>query len=267
VIDNGYETPSIDSVRKGLGSVRVAAGRCGRFAWRVGDGIPDFRMMSWMSGARCHACGCWRDTMMLMTTPSLCVIGDIAIDTQTRVLVNLADRAQKYLSCNEFQLLLLLVEGTQTKEALIERIWGGRGIVVTDASYYQLVTRLRHSFEAVGLARNRIRTIPRYGLELVRQPAPATEAKAHADEPVDDAGDNPAAHEPSEQGATLMEEAVPSVISARSTSVWRRFFMRGLVVGCVVIGAASAWAVSSGIGSAAARDVGAVGVLHALLTR
>ncbi|WP_157768031.1 winged helix-turn-helix domain-containing protein [Burkholderia ambifaria] len=191
-----------------------------------------------------------------MTTPSLCVIGDIAIDTQTRVLVNLADRAQKYLSCNEFQLLLLL----------IERIWGGRGIVVTDASYYQLVTRLRHSFEAVGLARNRIRTIPRYGLELVRQPAPTTDAETHADEPVDDAGGNPAAHEPAEEGATLTEEVVPSVISARSTSVWRQFFMRGLVAGCVVIGAASAWAVSSAICSAPASDGGA-GMLHAPLAR
>ncbi|WP_407973151.1 transcriptional regulator (plasmid) [Burkholderia pyrrocinia] len=196
-----------------------------------------------------------------MTTPSLCVIGDIAIDTQTRVLVNLADRAQKYLSCNEFQLLLLLVEGTHTKEALIERIWGGRGIVVTDASYYQLVTRLRHSFEAVGLARTRIRTIPRYGLELIRCPTPVTEG--HADEPVDNAGEDRAVHEQSEEGALLTEGAEqPCLIGRRSTSVWRRLCMRGLFVGCVVIGGASAWAVSAGMCSVRAIDVAAAHVLH-----
>ncbi|WP_175924604.1 winged helix-turn-helix domain-containing protein [Burkholderia latens] len=110
-----------------------------------------------------------------MSTPSMRVVGDIAFDTQTRVLVNLADQAQKYLSCHEFRLLELLADGAQAKQTLMERIWGERGIVVSDASYYQLVMRLRHSFEEVGLSRARIRTIPRYGLELIRQLGPPCE--------------------------------------------------------------------------------------------
>ncbi|KVC71767.1 hypothetical protein WI75_25640 [Burkholderia ubonensis] len=101
------------------------------------------------------------------------VMGDIAYDIQTRVLVNLADQSLKYLSRNESLLLQLLIEGPQTKEVLIEHIWGARGLVVTDASYYQLVTRLRRSFEAIGLSRDRLQTIPRYGLGLVPE---ATEA-------------------------------------------------------------------------------------------
>ncbi|WP_156437326.1 MULTISPECIES: hypothetical protein [unclassified Burkholderia] len=107
--------------------------------------------------------------MMHPAAPSMHVMGDIAFDTQTRVLVNLVDQSLKYLSLNESLLLQQLFDGPQTKEALIECIWGARGVVVTDASYYQLVTRLRRSFEAIGLPRDLIRTIPRYGLELARQ--------------------------------------------------------------------------------------------------
>lgn len=84
-----------------------------------------------------------------------------------RMLSNPATGDQKFLSRNEARLLGLLLEGPQTKEALIHRVWGELGVVVTDASYYQLVTQVRNSFEELSLSRKILRTIPRYGLELV----------------------------------------------------------------------------------------------------
>ncbi|HDR9109859.1 winged helix-turn-helix domain-containing protein [Burkholderia vietnamiensis] len=84
-----------------------------------------------------------------------------------RMLSNPATGDQKFLSRNEARLLELLLEGPQTKEALIHRVWGELGVVVTDASYYQLVTQVRNSFEELSLSRKILRTIPRYGLELV----------------------------------------------------------------------------------------------------
>ncbi|KVM80858.1 hypothetical protein WJ60_27065 [Burkholderia ubonensis] len=83
------------------------------------------------------------------------------------MLANAQSGQCKFLSRNEFRLLQLLMDGPQTKETLIERIWTDRNVIVTDASYYQLVTQLRNSFDELGLPKRLIRTIPRYGLELV----------------------------------------------------------------------------------------------------
>ncbi|WP_197422779.1 winged helix-turn-helix domain-containing protein [Burkholderia sp. ABCPW 14] len=91
----------------------------------------------------------------------------IAFHLEARMLGNPASGEQKFLSRNEARLLELLLEGPQTKEALIQRVWGEHGVVVTDASYYQLVTQVRNSFEELGLPRKLIHTIPRYGLELL----------------------------------------------------------------------------------------------------
>lgn len=100
--------------------------------------------------------------------------GKFSFESDTRVIVNLEGAAKKYLSKNESMLLACLLDGRQAKEKLMSSVWFDRGVVVTDASYYQLVTQLRKSFEEVGLPKGAIKTIPRYGLELAVQPAPAT---------------------------------------------------------------------------------------------
>ncbi|MGF6649472.1 DNA-binding winged helix-turn-helix (wHTH) protein [Paraburkholderia youngii] len=84
----------------------------------------------------------------------------------TRTLGNISSGARTFLSRNQARLLELLFEGPRTKEVLMSRIWGDQGVIVSDASYYQLVAQLRHAFEMIGLPRLWIRTIPRYGLEL-----------------------------------------------------------------------------------------------------
>jgi DNA-binding winged helix-turn-helix (wHTH) protein len=92
---------------------------------------------------------------------------DMVFDSTTRILANPKSGQQKYLSRNESRLLQRLWEGPQTKEALIQHIWTSVGVIVTDASYYQLVTQLRNSLDQLGLPKQLVRTIPRYGLELL----------------------------------------------------------------------------------------------------
>lgn len=95
-----------------------------------------------------------------------CQWGQMAIDPNTRVIANVENQRQKYVSKNELVLLQCLIEGPQAKETLIQRIWFDLGLVVTDASYYQLVAQLRNSLAEIGLPKSLIKTIPRYGLEL-----------------------------------------------------------------------------------------------------
>ncbi|KVT54036.1 hypothetical protein WK55_22140 [Burkholderia ubonensis] len=186
------------------------------------------------------------------------VMGDIAYDIQTRVLVNLADQSLKYLSRNESLLLQLLLEGPQTKEALIEHIWGARGIVVTDASYYQLVTRLRRSFEAIGLSRDRIRTIPRYGLGLVRdatETAPIglaqsreTEDEGRPDEPeavVEPRMSGMASAETDQSLDELLSPELEHVRPARESHarLLQRTSTRFVLVAMLVVGTCVSWSV------------------------
>ncbi|VVE52296.1 hypothetical protein PHO31112_04774 [Pandoraea horticolens] len=105
-----------------------------------------------------------------MTNEQLLASGtriDMIFDSTTRILANSKNGQQKYLSRNESRLLQQLLGGPQTKEALIQHIWTSVGVVVTDASYYQLVTQLRNSLDQLGLPKQLVRTIPRYGLELL----------------------------------------------------------------------------------------------------
>lgn len=71
------------------------------------------------------------------------------------------------LGSNEGDMLLALLEGITDKEALISRVWGGRGLVVSDSSYYKTVHALRASFVGIGLSRDSLKTLPKRGLVLL----------------------------------------------------------------------------------------------------
>ena len=71
------------------------------------------------------------------------------------------------LGSNEGDMLLALLEGITEKEALISRVWGGRGLVVSDSSYYKTVHALRSSFVEIGLSRDSLKTLPKRGLVLL----------------------------------------------------------------------------------------------------
>jgi DNA-binding winged helix-turn-helix (wHTH) protein len=96
--------------------------------------------------------------------------GRFSFDAETRTVTNLESGAVKYLSKNEAVLLECLLSGIQTKEKLMRKVWFDRGVVVTDASYYQLATQLSKGFAEVGLPKYGIKTIPRYGLVLAVKP-------------------------------------------------------------------------------------------------
>lgn len=128
--------------------------------------------------------------------------GPLAIDPDTRVIANAESKQQKYVSKNELVLLQCLIEGPQAKENLIQRIWFDLGLVVTDASYYQLVAQLRNSLAEIGLPKSLVRTIPRYGLELVGPKDTPVETGGGEEETdggkEEDTGADPAAGAPQE---------------------------------------------------------------------
>lgn len=71
------------------------------------------------------------------------------------------------LSSNEGHLLLALIEGATDKEDLISRVWGDRGLIVSDSSYYKALHTLRHYLSEVGLDRSILKTLPRRGVVLL----------------------------------------------------------------------------------------------------
>jgi DNA-binding winged helix-turn-helix (wHTH) protein len=71
------------------------------------------------------------------------------------------------LAANEAELLLILMRGIATKQAVIEQIWESKGMFVTEGSYHQLVRSLRLKLEEQGVAGSLIKTLPRLGLKFV----------------------------------------------------------------------------------------------------
>ncbi|KWB79431.1 winged helix-turn-helix domain-containing protein [Burkholderia ubonensis] len=71
------------------------------------------------------------------------------------------------LTANETELLLLLMDGVASKQAVIERIWESKGMFVSEGSYHQLVRSLRVKLEERGVAGGLIKTLPRLGLRFV----------------------------------------------------------------------------------------------------
>ena len=108
--------------------------------------------------------------------------GRFSFEESVRLVVNLQSSVKKYLSKNEAVMLACLLSGVQSRERLMSAIWFDRGVVVTNASYYQLIAQLRKSFEEVGLPKDAIKTIPRFGLELdVRRGAADNGASSSGD--------------------------------------------------------------------------------------
>lgn len=63
--------------------------------------------------------------------------------------------------------MLALIEGATDKEDLISRVWGDRGLIVSDSSYYKALHTLRHYLSEVGLDRSILKTLPRRGVVLL----------------------------------------------------------------------------------------------------
>jgi hypothetical protein len=80
------------------------------------------------------------------------------------------------LNFRESILLRLLVEDRVRKQAVIDAAWGDNGVIVTDASYHQLVRSLRKKFAEIGLPAQSIKTLPRFGLEYLREHPPGDAA-------------------------------------------------------------------------------------------
>lgn len=76
-------------------------------------------------------------------------------------------RQSAVLGSNESDLLLALIAGVTDKEQLISRVWGERGLVISDSSYYKTLHMLRAHFADVGLPRDSLKTLPRRGVVLL----------------------------------------------------------------------------------------------------
>jgi cholera toxin transcriptional activator len=91
--------------------------------------------------------------------------GDCYYDAQTMTLSR--SGRSVCLGSNESDLLLALIDGITDKEQLISRVWGDRGLVISDSSYYKTLHMLRAHFADVGLPRDSLKTLPRRGVVLL----------------------------------------------------------------------------------------------------
>jgi cholera toxin transcriptional activator len=91
--------------------------------------------------------------------------GDCYYDAQTMTLSR--SGRSVCLGSNESDLLLALIDGITDKEQLISRVWGDRGLVISDSSYYKTLHLLRAHFADVGLPRDSLKTLPRRGVVLL----------------------------------------------------------------------------------------------------
>lgn len=71
------------------------------------------------------------------------------------------------ISESETNLLLAFYKGLFKKDDLIGWVWGRKGVVVSDASYYKLINQLRNTFDKIGLPSSSVVTRPKVGVELV----------------------------------------------------------------------------------------------------
>jgi cholera toxin transcriptional activator len=92
---------------------------------------------------------------------------DIFFNAHAEQLVSVT--ATVSLNFRESILLRMLLADRVKKQAVIDAAWGNNGVVVTEASYHQLVRSLRKKFEEIGLPAQSIKTLPRFGLEYLRE--------------------------------------------------------------------------------------------------
>ncbi|WP_338579336.1 hypothetical protein [Pseudomonas sp. ML2-2023-6] len=120
---------------------------------------------------------------------------------------------QTTLTSNEGHLLLALIEGVTDKEDLIRRVWGDRGLIVSDSSYYKALHTLRHYLSEVGLDRSVLKTLPRRGVVLlltIEKTSSENNADTHGHEPPYELPDNTA----TESGPNVSETSPSAPITA-----------------------------------------------------
>src|ERR1700722_4159527 len=89
-------------------------------------------------------------------------------DLQQLRLTNLLTGRECALTHNEGLLLQALADGISAKHDLIHEVWTRHHAVVTENSYYQLVSLLRKSFGTIDLP-GTIVTLPRKGISIAHQ--------------------------------------------------------------------------------------------------
>lgn len=102
------------------------------------------------------------------------------------------------LSENSYRFLILLLEGENDKQKIINQIWHEQRGVVSDSSYYGQIYTLRKSFELVGLSSSLIKTIPRRGVKYVGKVSRDNEEllTAHADDAYSESTPPPSGAQP-----------------------------------------------------------------------
>jgi len=147
----------------------------------------------------------------------------IFFDRRAGQLVSAA--ATVALNFRESMLLQLLLADRVRKQAVIAMAWGDNGTIVTEASYHQLVRSLRKKFEAIGLSAQSIKTLPRFGLEYLRElPVPEPDPTP----PV-------VATLPCRPDAGAEAPALPESGSAPTAAAWpwRPFFLGAPLLICI----------------------------------
>lgn len=130
------------------------------------------------------------------------------------------------LTANETELLCILMQGTASKQVVIEQIWESKGLFVTEGSYHQLVRALRVKLDEQGIPPTQVKTLPRLGLrflgfaELLDASPPSPDAHAASASPPPPASSEPEpAAAPAGAQAALAEAIAPSVpIAPRASS-------------------------------------------------
>lgn len=172
------------------------------------------------------------------------LIEDRVIFNCHHMTLTLADRTTE-LTANEADLLVMVLKGLATKAAVMQQLWGDKGLVVTDSSYHQLVRAVRARLEEHGISGTLIKTLPRHGLRFIgtAQPlddaVPATEppqtAKPHDNDEkradVTSSFDDPAHH-------TVPPRHVPKRQRAA------RLIERTLLIGAVVWIGCNTWKIT-----------------------
>ncbi|ATF32382.1 transcriptional regulator [Burkholderia thailandensis] len=113
------------------------------------------------------------------------------------------------LTANETELLCILMQGTASKQAVIEHIWESKGLFVTEGSYHQLVRALRVKLDEQGIPPTQVKTLPRLGLRFLGFAEPLDESP-----PASDAHAAPASSEPEPAAAPADTHAAHAPLAA-----------------------------------------------------
>ena len=166
------------------------------------------------------------------------------------------DEKTVQLGSNESDFLLALIDGVSDKELLIGRVWGERGLVVSDGSYYKTMHTLRAHFSAIGLPRHAIKTLPRRGVLLLCTVTLSNQREPHKDSmPVEPGAElhliSPPTQSPSPTLPPVPESSCAQLPTILAPAPQPRNFFRiiasyAVVLGGILMPAIYAWLVFSG---------------------